>query len=140
MKKIKNLFLKISISLSSFLTALPIHAQTGDSKPTLYDTVNSQAQTMQVQSGLTNVSLGLVISMIIKGALSLLALIFLIIMVFSGYRWMTASGNEESVTKSKDAIKRAIIGLVIIMMAYAITYFIFQKLPFSGSSSQPPAS
>jgi hypothetical protein len=47
---------------------------------------------------------------------------------------MTASGNEETVKTSQQMITRAIIGLIIVLMAYAITYFIFGQLPFSGGT------
>ena len=90
---------------------------------------------MLQSTSMSNFHLGNVVAVVIQGALGLLGIIFLIIMVFAGYRWMTASGNEESVKTSKQMITRAIIGLIIILMAYAITYFIFNQLPFSGGSS-----
>ena len=65
----------------------------------------------------------------IKTFLGLLGMIFIILMLVAGYYWMTASGDEEKVNKAKVLIKRAIIGLVIIVAAYAITYFVFSNLP-----------
>jgi hypothetical protein len=41
---------------------------------------------------------------------------------------MTAGGDEQKVTKAKDSIRRAIIGLIIIVAAYGITYFVFMAL------------
>ena len=76
-----------------------------------------------------NNSVGDVIQLIISGFLSLLAMIFIILMLTAGYSWMTASGDEEKVTKAKKTIQRAIIGLVVIMAAYAITAFVFMRLP-----------
>jgi hypothetical protein len=38
--------------------------------------------------------------------------------------WMTSGGNEERVKKAKQILIAAIIGLVIILSAYAITNFI----------------
>ncbi|MBI5221583.1 MAG: hypothetical protein HY979_02145 [Candidatus Magasanikbacteria bacterium] len=79
------------------------------------------------------------ISGIIKGALSLVGTIFLILSVYAGLLWMTASGNEEKVTKAKDIITQAIMGLAITLAAYAITAFVTAKL--NGSSPAPsPAS
>ena len=65
---------------------------------------------------------------IIKGALSLLGMIFIILIIWAGYNWMTAGGNEEKVTKAKTTIYRAIIGLVIVSSSYAIWSFIFWKI------------
>lgn len=91
------------------------------------------AEMTREAAGFNTMSMGDLIAQIFKIALSLLGIIFLIIMVFAGYRWMTASGNEEAITKAKEAIKRAIIGLIIIISAYAITAFVFNQLPFSGN-------
>jgi len=75
-----------------------------------------------------------VIAQIIKIALGLLATIFLILTIIAGFKWMTAQGNEEEIKKAQGTIKTAIIGLVIVLMSYAITYFIFRYLPFGGAS------
>ena len=68
------------------------------------------------------------IAAIIQGALSLVGTIFLILAVYAGILWMTASGNEEKVTKAKEIVTQAIIGLAITLGAYAITVFVTGKL------------
>jgi hypothetical protein len=97
------------------------------------DNVQTAAGMTREAAGFNNMSIGDLVAQIFKIALSLLGVIFLIIMVFAGYRWMTASGNEEAITSSKAAIKRAIIGLIIVISAYAITHYVFSALPFSGN-------
>ena len=69
-----------------------------------------------------------IIAIIIQTALMFLGVIFLILMIYGGYLWMTARGNEEQVTKAKNLISAAIIGLVIVLAAYAISYFIISRL------------
>ena len=104
-------------------------------------TITGPAEVMLSQSGLNSFSLGMVIAFVLQAVLSLLGIIFLVIIVFAGYRWMTAAGNEESIKKAQEAIKRAIIGLIIVLMAYAITYFVFKQLPFeggTGTTTTPP--
>lgn len=64
----------------------------------------------------------------IKAFLSLLGVIFIILMVLAGYNWMTAAGDEQKVEKAKETIKRAIIGLVIVLGAFAITQFVILKI------------
>ena len=61
---------------------------------------------------------------VINGALSLLGIVFVSLMVFAGYKWMTASGNEDKVKEATGTIKRAIIGLVIVLGSWAIWNFI----------------
>jgi cytochrome bd-type quinol oxidase subunit 2 len=79
-----------------------------------------------------NVTVGLVVAGVIKTFLALLGVIFVVLIVVAGYNWMTAAGEEEKINKAKDTIKSAIIGLIIIVAAYAITYFVFENLPGSG--------
>ncbi len=65
-----------------------------------------------------------IIANIIKAVLGFLALIFLIIIIIGGFEWMTAGGNEEKVKKAKSRISNGIIGVVIILSAYAIADFV----------------
>ena len=49
--------------------------------------------------------------------------------IYAGFEWMTAQGDEKKVDKAKDTLTRAVIGLIIIIAAYSITYFVFTSLP-----------
>jgi ABC-type nickel/cobalt efflux system permease component RcnA len=66
--------------------------------------------------------------MVVGAALSLLGVIFVVLMVLAGYNWMTASGNEQKVDEAKSTLKRAIIGLVIVLGAWSIWRFILENL------------
>jgi hypothetical protein len=57
-------------------------------------------------------------------ALSFIGVIFMLLMIYGGFTWMVARGNEQEVGKAKEIITGAVIGLVIVMLAYAITKFI----------------
>ena len=91
------------------------------------------AEGTAAQAGLSSGSIGPLIAQIIRGLLGLLGAIFIILMIVAGFSWMTAGGNEEQVKKSTSIIKSAVIGLVIVLAAYAVTYFLFTYLPFFGS-------
>ena len=65
---------------------------------------------------------------ILKIALLIMGILFLAFVIYAGMRWMTAQGNEELVTQSKDTLEAAIIGLAVVASAYAITTLIFQKV------------
>lgn len=73
-------------------------------------------------------SLPTILGLVINGALSLLGVIFIILMVLAGYNWMMASGNEQKIEEAKSTIKRAIIGLVIVLGSWAIWNFILINL------------
>lgn len=76
---------------------------------------------------------------IIRQALGLIGLIFLVLTLYAGYLWMTASGEEENVTKAKNILRTSIIGLIIILAAYSITNFVIFRLFRStvGGSDDP---
>jgi len=66
----------------------------------------------------------LIAAYIIKIFLGFLGIIFLYLIIMAGYKYMTAHGNEEQITEAVNQIKTAIIGLIIILSAYAITDYI----------------
>jgi len=68
------------------------------------------------------------IQTVINASLSIIGVLLLIYMLYAGYNWMTAQGEEEKVEKAKDTLTRAIIGLIIVVGAYAIWNFIFNSL------------
>ncbi len=80
--------------------------------------------TVASKAGVTEKKIENVVGTGINAALSLVGLIFLILMVYAGYLWMTARGEEETIKKSQKIIISTIIGLVITLSAYAITKFI----------------
>lgn len=74
-----------------------------------------------------------IVGVVVKAFLGLLGVIFLVLIIYAGYNWMIARGEEEKVTKAKDTLQRAIIGLIIVIGAYAISYFVINTLVFSSS-------
>lgn len=61
---------------------------------------------------------------------SFVGLIFFFLVIYSGVKWMTAQGNTSQVSQAKETIIKAIVGLIICLAAYGITFFIvnlFQK-------------
>ena len=72
------------------------------------------------------------IGQIIGVVLAFLGVIFLVLMIYAGLTWMTARGNEQQVTKAKDLMRDAIIGLIIVLSAYAISAFVGRILTPTG--------
>lgn len=69
-----------------------------------------------------------IIGQIINVALSFLGIFFLGLMLYGGFRWMNAQGDDAEVKKAKDIIRNAIIGLVVIVAAFAISNFVLSSL------------
>ncbi len=68
------------------------------------------------------------VGQIIGFVLSFVGVLFLILMIYAGLTWMTAGGNKEKVGKAKELMINAVLGLIIVMGAYALTAFIGQQL------------
>ncbi len=64
------------------------------------------------------------VSGIIRAFMGLLGIVAVVIILLGGFKWMTAAGNEEKVAEAKKLIVSGIIGLVIILSAYAIAQFV----------------
>jgi len=93
--------------------------------------INNPAKKLADSGGFdtANASVGGLLAKVLTAFLSLLAIIFIALIILAGYNWMTAAGEEQKVTKAKETIQKAVIGLIIIMSAYAITAFVFGALP-----------
>ena len=66
----------------------------------------------------------LIVSNIVRLLLSLIGTILFVLIAYSGFRWMTAQGNDEQVAQSKKTITNSTIGLLVILSAYGITILI----------------
>jgi hypothetical protein len=53
------------------------------------------------------------------GAIAILAVIMIMI---AGYRWLLSSGSSERVSKSKDMIINAVVGLILALTSYILLY------------------
>ncbi len=65
-----------------------------------------------------------ILSLIIIYVLSFLGIIFIGLIIYGGIIWMTANGNEQKVSKAEEIIKQSFIGLIIVLIAYGISYFL----------------
>ncbi|MCX6780290.1 MAG: hypothetical protein NT034_03890 [Candidatus Magasanikbacteria bacterium] len=117
--------------LLALVTPLTAQAQFGDAMSKLNTVAGKDG------AGL-NSDVNSLASTIIKGVLSLVGTIFLALSVYAGILWMTAAGNEEKVTKAKDIVTQAVIGLAVTLSAYAITAFVTAKL--NGPSTPAPVA
>lgn len=70
-----------------------------------------------------------VLSRTIAGALrifmGILGTVAVILIIYAGYLWTTAGGNEDQVGQAKGIIKQTVVGMAIVVLAYAIVSFVF---------------
>jgi len=69
-----------------------------------------------------------VLGNLINTLLSITGIVFLLLMIYGGYLWMTARENQDQAKKAKDVITAAFIGIVIVVLAYGITFFVIEQL------------
>jgi TRAP-type C4-dicarboxylate transport system permease small subunit len=69
-----------------------------------------------------------IVGNVISTFISILGILFLLYTLYGGYIWLIARGNEEKVNTAKDTLKNGIIGLIIVLSAYAISYFIIDAI------------
>ncbi|MFA6429445.1 MAG: hypothetical protein WCV84_03010 [Patescibacteria group bacterium] len=69
-----------------------------------------------------------IIGSVIGIALGLLGVAFLLLLLYAGARYMTSGGEPDAVKKAMGTIRDAVIGLVIITLAYSISGFILDEL------------
>lgn len=53
----------------------------------------------------------------------LLSILYIAIIIWSGYEWMSASGSKEKIESSKKRMTNATIGIVIFAILYFLAYF-----------------
>src|SRR5438552_3226679 len=88
----------------------------------------SDLGTIQTASGVSAQDLPTLVGRIINAVLGVLGLLLLVYLLYGGFLWMTSGGEEEGVKKAKRMITNAIVGLVIIMAAVAISNFVINAL------------
>ncbi|MCX6784342.1 MAG: hypothetical protein NTV81_00150 [Candidatus Komeilibacteria bacterium] len=117
---------QILISLVLLASCSLVFAEPADPNA---NTQNTTFKTFAQQSGFTKeltdkpMSPLAIITSVIKIALGFLGVIFLVLIIISGFKWMTTN-NPEEIKKIKAKIINAIIGLLIAFAAYGLTTFI----------------
>ncbi len=65
---------------------------------------------------------------LINVLLGLLGLIAVVIVLAGGFKWMTAGGSEDKIGEARKMIFSGVIGLAIILSAWAISLFVINQL------------
>lgn len=88
--------------------------------------------------GLGSTDVRSTIAAIIRVAMGLLGIVAVVIILVGGFKWMTAGGNEDQVGEAKKWIFSGIIGLAIILSAYALASFVITQLSSATGLSGTP--
>lgn len=77
------------------------------------------------------------IAIMIKGTLGFLGILFTVLIIYAGWQWMTAGGNEEQVAKARKTLNNASIGLFLVIVAYALSVWIFKVINQAVGNTPP---
>lgn len=124
MKKIIATILSLTTVLAlSLAIAVPLQANA-----TSTIGVEDLGLSYGAQTGLGTADVRTTIAKIIKVAMSLLGIVAVVIVLIGGFKWMTAGGNDDQVGEAKKWIFSGVIGLAIILSAYALASFVITQL------------
>lgn len=90
-----------------------------------------EALKKQAQSALNQAKFGTPVDLINRAIRILMAFIgsiSLVLYIYAGFLWMTASGNTEQVGKAKTTMVWTTLGVVMMLISYMVASFIFKSL------------
>ncbi|OGY43661.1 MAG: hypothetical protein A3B89_04465 [Candidatus Buchananbacteria bacterium RIFCSPHIGHO2_02_FULL_40_13] len=116
----KKILVKFLLIIFLALLVLPIIVLAADANPL----TNLKSAAPELITGDTIYDLT---GKIIQALLGFIGVLFIILIIYGGFMWMTAGGDSSKIQKAKDIIIKATIGLVIIMSSYAIVYTIIDQ-------------
>jgi hypothetical protein len=68
------------------------------------------------------------VSNILTIAIGMIGAMSLLIFIYGGLIWLTSAGEAGKIKEGKDAMKWAVIGLVIVFTSYALVSFVIKAL------------
>ena len=126
-KKIIGLILLLGILMATGALA--------QSEGKITDSIDDLEQTAELAKINTQNDLAEITGNFINLFLSLMGALFLVLIIYGGFTWMTAAGNEEKVKTATDLMTKAAIGLAIILSAYLLANFVvFKLMGIAGTS------
>lgn len=126
MKVLKTAFACAVVSTALFVSAAPVTFAAGG-----LSAISQGLDTAAGTSGLKTASgrtLEQMVGTIINQAMGLLGVLLFAYLLYGGFLWMTSGGDTKGADKAKATITNAIIGLMIIALAYILTDFVLKAL------------
>ncbi len=85
-------------------------------------------RTVQLVNPLGTASVPQLIANIIKAAVGVVGAFALLVFVYGGFLWLTSGGEAGKVQQGKDAMKWAVVGLLVVFSSYALVSFVLSAL------------
>ncbi|MEK7557692.1 MAG: pilin, partial [Patescibacteria group bacterium] len=115
-------------------------AKTG-SAPEASGSVSVKSNTVVLLNPLTGTATSTAIpeflGKIIHGVLGIVGSLALVMFIYGGLLWMTSAGKADQVTKGRDSMLWAAIGIIVIFSAYALVNLVLTTIKPIQTTSQP---
>lgn len=110
------------------LVALALGAITALFSPLSHGVAVQAATPVSIESlggqlGLPETDFKQVVIQAIKLVLGLMTLVAIVLVVYGGFVWLTSAGDETKIENAKKIISAALIGLVVILLSWALVIF-----------------
>lgn len=94
-----------------------------------FQQANTTLDNVRGSAGITgNNNIYQIAGKIINVVLGFLGIVLLAYMLYAGFLWMTSGGETEKAEQARTMIGNAVIGLIIIVSAFAISTFVLGSL------------
>lgn len=73
-------------------------------------------------------SIGIIVARIINVVMGFLGIVTVALITYAGFLWLTAAGEEDKVKTATKILSQSVIGLLIAMSAWSVSYFVIISL------------
>lgn len=116
-KQFVSMIALVMLALPMLSVAVPAHA--GD-----LDLWGGKKDDIQTGMGVGNKDPRDIFTSVINLAMGFLGLIAVSLILFGGFKWMTAQGNDKQTEDAVKIIRNGVIGLIIILAAFGVATFV----------------
>lgn len=130
MKMLKSNFFSIKIiAIALFFIIVSSFIQPALATDSIYSktSIGLEASRTEIYGPEGQLPLELRLLGIVNFLLTFVAIIFFILLIYAGYTWMMARGNDEEVTRAKKIIRQVVTALIIILLARVFTEFLINS-------------
>ncbi len=135
MKKVSVFAIVFMMAFSMFTVVADVSAQVGNGTGYTTNAGSGDATTwgntaanIQNRAAVGNDDPRNIAANIINIILGFLGILAVVLILFGGFKWMTAAGNEDKVAEAKKLLVAGVVGLIIILAAYALAAFILDAV------------
>ena len=116
------------ISKPAFAQNIPLFPLQEDLRDEIFGTGRQSAQIGLGEEAIGELDARIFALRFARGALAFVGLVFLVVILYGGFTYMTSGGSEEKMEKAKTMIGRASIGMALVLSSYAIALFVSRQI------------